>query len=221
MLDANFPRFKGEVGSIETFSFTTIYETAPAATVATATSAGGANAAVARSIAEAVRRLGARGCDLIVTSCGFLAPLQGKLAEIAGAPVIASALNLMPMLRGMYGAAAPIGVLTFNERTLGPAHFSAGWDPNRIEIEGLDHDGPLFRAISGDLAAVTREQAAEDAAAAARRLHLRRPDLAAVVLECTNLSPHREAIARVVDAPIFDLVQAIDWFREAKRRPSG
>ncbi len=47
--------------------------------------------------------------------------------------------------------------------------------------------------------------------AAGRRLLARDPNVAALLLECTNLSPYRQALAAAVNRPVYDLNQAIAW----------
>ena len=68
------------------------------------------------------------------------------------------------------------------------------------------------RTIRLGAATLDRGQMADDVIAAAQRLCARHPDLGAIVLECANMPPYRDALAKVVRLPLFDAAQATAWF---------
>lgn len=214
LLDTRFPRLPGEVGNPETFGFAVRIRRVPAASVARVVRAGPPEPALAAAMIEAGRALADEGADLVVTSCGFLAPLQPALAEALPVPVLSSALVLLPQLRALYGAAATLGVLTFDATKLGPDLLTA-LDAGPLAVAGLEDGRELFPAISMDRETLDPALAEADARAAARALRARAPGLAAAVLECTNLSPYRAAIAEELGRPVYDLVQAVHWHAAA------
>jgi len=210
MLDTRFPRLRGDIGNPESFPFPVVYRRVEAATAGTVVVAGELEPAVADAILGAAQALEREGVNLIATSCGFLGGLQARLQQTLSVPVIASALTLLPFLRALHGPGRPIGVLTFDSRRLSPHHFGPGQDADVI-VEGIEGGDTLYKVIAGDLPELDPAAAEADAVAAAKRLVARHPAMRAVVLECTNLSPYRAAIAEAVGRPVYDLNQAILW----------
>ena len=210
MLATRFPRLKGDIGNPESFPFPVVYKRVEAVTAGSVVVAGELAPGVADAILGAAKALERAGVDLIATSCGFLGGLQGRLQQSLSVPVIASALVLLPFLRALHGPGRPIGVLTFDSRRLSAHHFGPSQDAD-VVIEGIQDGSTLHRVIAEDLPELDRSAAEADALAAARRLVARQPALRALVLECTNLSPYRTAIAAATGRPVYDLNQAILW----------
>lgn len=215
MLNTRFPRLPGDIGNPETFPFPVVYRRVEAATVAAVVRDGAVAPEAAAGLTSAVRDLADKeDVSAIATSCGYLGALQDELQAAAGLPVVASAFALLPFLRQVYGAEASLGVLTFDARRLSPAHFGP-WagpeDAQRIVIEGIETGRELHRVIAGDLPELDRGLAEADVLDAGRRLLARAPEVAALLLECTNLSPYRQALAAAVGRPVYDLNRAIAW----------
>lgn len=209
MLDTRFPRLPGDIGNPASFAFETRYRRVPAARVSSVVTPDAMAPDVTSAILAAARDLEREGARAIATSCGFLGALDDALRAAAGVPVLSSALLLLPFLRTLYGD-RPIGVLTFDGRSLGPRHFGAAGDHGTL-VEGLEDGRELFPVISQDRPVLDAGRGCADACTAAERLVKRQPGLAAILLECTNLSPYRAAIAAAAGKPVHDLVQALHW----------
>ena len=216
MLDTRFPRLPGDIGNPASFDFPVSYQRVSGATVGAVVDTRPLATTLADAMLAAALALRARGVSMIATSCGFLAGLQPRLAEALDVPVLTSSLCLLPALRARHGVDAAIGVLSFSKTRLSPHHFGGDWD-ERLLIEGLDEDCHYARVIAEDRLELDREQAGRDVMAAAARLRARSPRLAAVVLECTNLGPWRDELAACLDAPVHDLVEALQAIAAAGR----
>ena len=46
---------------------------------------------------------------------------------------------------------------------------------------------------------------------AALKMKTDHPELGAIILECTNMSPYAEAIQEAVELPIFSIVNLVEW----------
>ncbi len=215
MLQTRFPRLPGDIGNPETFAGRVLYRPLDGAVVARAVRADGVDPALTHQAVAAAKALAADGAGVIATSCGYLGAIQHDLAEAVDVPVIASALVLLPSLRAIFAGRGPIGILTFDSRRLRPVHFARTFDP-ADPIEGIETGSTLYPAITQDRPDFDRDGAAADALAAAARLADRRPRPAALLLECTNLSPYRARLAAATGLPVFDLVQAIAWLGQAR-----
>lgn len=197
MLDTRFPRPPGDVGHPDAFGVPVRQHVVrgawPGKIVQTA--AGLRAAGVAPAFVRAVQALEAEGARAITTSCGFLVLLQDELQAAARVPVRTSSLLQLPAL---LAGERRVGVLTINAAVLGPEHLHASGVPASrladVVVQGVDPAGEFATAILGNRDTLDTEKARRDVVDAAVALKQREPSLKAVVLECTNLPPYRQAI---------------------------
>lgn len=207
MLNTRFPRLPGDIGNPDSFECPVIYKTVGSARVDSVVTGQNVDPHLAQDILSAAKSLQARNAQIILTSCGFLGNLQGELEAVVSVPVISSALIQIQQLRQSLGPDAKIGVLTFDSGKLSPHHFAGHFDDN-IVIEGIETGVELHRVIANDLPDLDMELAETDAIAATRRLMSRQPEIQSIVLECTNLSPYRDAIKKTANVPVADIISA-------------
>jgi hypothetical protein len=197
MLDTRFPRLPGDVGHPDAFGVPTSWRVVKGAWPdKVVQSAAGLRAArVATAFVQVVRNMEKEGALTITTSCGFLVLLQKELQAAIKVPVITSSLMQLPALL----AAEPrVGVLTISSGKLGIEHLrAAGVLRDRLKdvvVEGVDPAGEFAMSILGNRETMEVAKAGADVVAAAVALKQREPLLQSVVLECTNMPPHRLAI---------------------------
>jgi hypothetical protein len=197
MLDTRFPRPPGDIGHPEAFGVPVRQRVVPGAGPGkiVQTAAGLRAAGVAPAFVQAVRALASEGALAITTSCGFLVLLQQELQAATTVPVVTSSLLQLP---GLLAGQRKAGVLTISSAALGSDHLlAAGVPPERLQdvlIQGVDPAGEFATAILGNRETMDIEKARSDVVAAAMALKQREPSLQAVVLECTNLPPYRQAV---------------------------
>lgn len=209
MLETRFPRPVGDIGNPASFPFDVIYDVVPGAAVGKVITGRGLAPELVDMFAERARGLEREGAKLVTTGCGFLIPHQDALRRAVTVPVVASSLCLLPYLRTVLPPGGQIGILTFDGPKL--AETLSDEDKADLVIEGLENGSELHPVISQDRETLDIEAARADVAAAARRLADRAPDLAAVVLECTNLPPYRDVIDRAFSCRIYDIRDMILW----------
>lgn len=209
MLDTCFPRPPGDVGHPDTFAVPTrrsvVRGAWPQAVVQSG--AGLRAGGVVPAFVEAVKQAERAGALAVTTSCGFLVLLQDELQAAVGVPVRTSSLLQLP---GLLAVHAQVGVLTISAQRLGDEHLlAAGVAPDRLRdvvIEGVAAAGEFASAILGNRPQMDLARAAGDVVDAALALRRRAPALQVVVLECTNMPPHADAIARATGMRCFSLV---------------
>lgn len=207
MLDTRFPRPVGDIGNPDTFPFDVVYHTVPSALVEAVVTDEELPEPLTAAFLAGARELVGSGAGLITTSCGFLSVLQGRLQEEVEVPVVASALNLLPELTASRCAEDLIGVLTFDGTKLTERHLPKV--SCEVRVEGVETGAEIHRVVANDEPALDPCRAEADAIEAAERLCERAPGIAAIVLECTNLAPYRDAIERVSGVPVVDIRHAI------------
>lgn len=211
-LNTNFPRLLGDIGNPESFRYPVVYETIPSATPATVITGEPINPRIKQEIITTAKTLIAHGASIITTSCGFLSPLQSELTNAVKTPVITSSLELLPLLTNLYGGER-VGVITFDSEKLNSHYLSV---PTPAAIEGLRAHDSLRFTIADDLSTIDVQRAESEVRDACVRLLQQAPQIQAVVLECTNLSPFKNSIREQFGCSVFDVVDAIHWLLDSQ-----
>lgn len=215
MLDTRFPRLRGDIGNAKTFSFPVSYLTVRGASPARVVKEG--DPSLLAPFIEGARELERRGCGAIATSCGFLALFQDALASSVGIPVFTSSLLQIPLLSRVFGAGGRIGVMTARAASLTGRHFAqCGAAGVPLAVAGMDSSpefSKVFLEEQGQPASLSLdpERARAELAAAAAKLVAEWPDIRAVVLECTNMPPFRDAIQEACGRPVYDVVTLVEY----------
>lgn len=217
-LDTAFPRPVGDIGNPNTFDFPVRARVVRGAT-ATRVVRGDASALL-EPFVEAGRALAAEGAVAIGTSCGFLAPFQRELAAALPVPFAASALLQLAWLAPLLPAGRRAGVITIDADALGTHHLAAAGAAPDTPVVGLPRDGALARAVFGDARRLDRARIRDEVVDAGLRLRQAVPSLGAIVLECTNLPPYRDALMRAVGVPVHDCNTLLRWLWAGAARPA-
>src|SRR5690606_4745648 len=121
-----------------------------------------------------------------LTSCGFMARHQRRLAGALSVPVATSSLVQLPMVEMALGEGRRAGVITYDAASLTPDIFIAcGADPGS-PVAGVPVDGAFHALIEGG-EPYHKARLEDEIVTAARDLVARNPSLGAIVLECTNM----------------------------------
>ena len=210
VLDTAFPRVRGDVGCADTFSFPVRLKMVECATVDRVVHQ--PSAPLLPAFIAAARELAAGGCVGIVTTCGYLARWQRDLAAALPVPVMTSALLQLPLLERTLPRGLRAGVVTYSAADLSPDLLAGAGARPDTPLAGVDPDSYFGRTIRDGASTLDPAHMAEDTIAAARRLLAAHADVGAVVLECANMPPYRDAVATAVGLPVYDAAQAIRWF---------
>ncbi|MFZ2103255.1 MAG: aspartate/glutamate racemase family protein [Oricola sp.] len=211
MLDARFPRIPGDMGNALTWPFPVLYRVVGDATpdiVVRNGAAGTLDAFVA-----AARDLVRDGADGITTNCGFLALFQDELAEAVGVPVATSSLMQVGLVNRLLPRGKRAGILTISASTLTPLHLMKAGVPEGTPIGTTEGGREFTRAILGNELELDVDLARRDNVDAALALRDANPDLAAIVLECTNMIPYAADIRNATGLPVFSIYNFVSWFQ--------
>ncbi|MFN7643869.1 MAG: aspartate/glutamate racemase family protein [Burkholderiales bacterium] len=217
-LDTAFPRPVGDIGNPNTFDFPMRSRIVRGATAARVVR--GDASALLGPFVDAGRALAAEGAVAIGTSCGFLAPFQRELAAALPVPFAASALLQLAWLAPLLPAGRRAGVITIDADALGAHHLAAAGAAPDTPVVGLPRDGALARAVFGDTARLDLARIRDEVVEAGLRLREAVPSLGAIVLECTNLPPYRDALMRAVGVPVHDCNTLLRWLWAGAARPA-
>jgi Asp/Glu/hydantoin racemase len=211
MLEARFPRIAGDVGNALTWPFPVHYKVVKGASpdrVVRRRAEGLLDAFI-----QGARELIAIGADGITTNCGFLALFQRELAAAVGVPVATSALMQAPLIEQLLPPGRRVGILTISSASLTAEHLEAAGVAADAPVAGTEGGREFSRVILDDEVAMNVAACEQDILDAGAELIRRHPEVAAILLECTNMCPHARALRDRTGLPVFDMVSFVTWFQ--------
>ena len=216
MLEARFARIPGDMGNAATWPFPVLYRVVKGATPERVVLQGAAG--LLPSFLEAAVELVSWGAEAITTNCGFLSLFQRDLAAHVGVPVATSSLLQVPWVQALLPPGKRVGVVTVSAGSLTPAHLAAAGVAADTPVVGTEDGAEFFRVlISGEKQDLDVGLAERDVLDAGRRLMAAHPDVAAVVLECTNMPPYAAALRAALGVPVFDVYTLVGWLQAGVR----
>jgi hypothetical protein len=216
MLDTNFPRPPGDIGNAETFGragipvrYSVVRGASPQRIVRDA------DPSFLRPFIDAASALVSEGAVMLSTSCGFLAAYQDALADAVPVPVITSSI--------LQCRDHPLpGIVTFDAASLTPSILAAAKVPAGTPVQGVEPGCEFHTRILGNHAELDFGKAEADVVNAAKALVAAHPNIETIVLECTNMPPYREAVARATGRSVFDIeTLVISRWRELTPRQAS
>ena len=211
MLEARFPRIPGDMGNARSWPFPVHYRIVRNASpdrVVRRQAEGLLDVFV-----EAAQELVSDGVDGITTNCGFLSLFQHELADAVGVPVATSSLMQVAMVNGLLPRTRKAGILTISGSTLSEEHLSKAGVPEGTPIASTEGGREFTRVILNDEDQMDVAAARIDNVDAAKQLVAENPDLGAIVLECTNMTPYAADIRAAVNLPVFSMESFVCWFQ--------
>ena len=206
-LDTSFPRIPGDIGSPETWRAGLDIHVVPELSVARVINSD-PGATDMTTVETAMDR--ARG-DILTTSCGFLCYWQDRLAAQTARPFVSSALLALPDLRRRF-ADDELAILTFNADVLTSPAFAPSLGGFAGPVAGLAKESHLRQVIANDLPALDRQRAEDEIVRLVDGL-CAAGGVRALLLECTNLPPYKQALKARFDIEIFDILTLIDGMK--------
>ncbi|MEO1330798.1 MAG: aspartate/glutamate racemase family protein [Pseudomonadota bacterium] len=210
MLEARFPRIPGDMGNALTWDFPAHYKIVRGASPDRVVRKGAEG--LLPAFIDAAHELVSDGVDGITTNCGFLSLFQDDLAEAVGVPVATSSLMQVELVARTLPKGRVPGVLTISASTLTPAHLAAARVPEETPIGSTEGGRAFTRAILGNEELLDVGQARADNIDAARALQADHPNLGAIVLECTNMTPYAADIRAATGLPVYSIETFMRWF---------
>jgi hypothetical protein len=216
MLEARFPRIPGDMGNATTWPFPVLYRVVRGASPDRVVLQGAQG--LLPGFIEAAQDLVRLGAEAITTNCGFLCLFQKELAAAVGVPVATSSLMQVPWLQAALPPGKRVGIVTISAASLTPAHLRSVGVPLDTPLVGTEHGREFFRVIvKGEKDDMDVALAEQDVVDAGKALVSRNPDVAAIVLECTNMPPYAAALRAAVNLPVYDIYSMITWFHAGLR----
>jgi hypothetical protein len=159
---------------------------------------------------------------VITANCGLIALLQRELSAAVSVPVVTSALLSVPTVHAITGG-RPIGVLTFFTHAVDEKNFQAsGWSSKDITVVlGGVGESPAWLEFleTKTLNSALRARMRADLLSTVGLMLEERPDLGAIVCECTMIPAVLDDVRPHVPVPVFDILTTLDWAMTGFSRP--
>ncbi|WP_319412738.1 hypothetical protein [uncultured Cohaesibacter sp.] len=136
------------------------------------------------------------------------------MEEQLSIPVMLSALSLYRGIRAR-NPEGPVAILTASAASLGPSVLAAvDIDPDGVVICGME-DCPAFadailRPKHSQSHHLDQEAIEKDILRKGQMMLASHPDICAFLLECGNLPPYQEALAKATGKPVFSIIDGVN-----------
>jgi hypothetical protein len=223
-LRANLPMIPGNMGNYTTFDFPVLGREMNVNNVMDVM-APKPTKNFTDGIVEAAKWLELQGVSAIMGVCGFFGTYQKVVQDRIDTPFFSSSLMMTPMIVQSLPRNKKVGVLTANGPLLasGQAMENCGLSrelqASRVVIESLENDKEFAKAMALEGSYnVARVEA--DVLKGTKRLLKKDKDIAVIMLECTELSPHAVAVQKMAKMPVWDFTSLTKWiYSGCVRRP--
>ena len=217
MLDTHFPRVSGDIGNATSFRFPVAYRIVKEANSSNVVL--NPDPKIIEPFIKAAKELEAEGCRCVVTSCGFMAIFHREIAAALSIPVISSSLLQARLVSSLVGG-RKIGILTAKASSLTDLHYAGvGIEDVDKVVYGIEHT-EFGKTFFNGADHIDIAQAEDDMVATAKTMLMEHPDVAAIVLECTNMPPFSHAIREATGLPVFDVIGLINYVHDALTAPA-
>ncbi len=204
-LESYFPKPAGHIKHPASFDFPILYKTVQGATIDRLIRE--QDPELLKPFIEAAQELEREGVKAITGSCGFLALHQKEIADAVSVPVFMSSLIQVPLVSRFLKHGQKVGVVVANSEALTEAHLKGvGISDEPIVITGMQHQQQFAEVIlRGDTKDLNMELFEEELTFVVQSMLDENPEVAAIVLECTDLSHFAPKLQNKFNLPIFDL----------------
>lgn len=215
ILNTCYPCIPGNVGNATSFPFPVRYKEVSEASINGLINH--RDPALIQPFVDGARELEAEGVRAIAGACGFMALFQREIAEAVQIPVCMSSLLQIPFIRQILPGHKQIGIVTANAGALTDRHFEAVGVPDQsaLVIQGLEHSNEFREAILEEKGTLDSDLMQREVVEAARTMVSSNPDIATIVLECSDLPPFAHAVQEAVTLPVFDFNTMIKHIQTA------
>jgi len=145
--------------------------------------------------------------------------------EAVRIPVWMSSLVQLPVIAAGLAPSRPIAIITANSENLTPEFMTRAGVAvrNPVVICGMQRMPEFRSSVLEEKGSIDAALIEEEIVGLARQVKEKRPDLGAVLLECSMLPPYAKAVQDAVGVPVFDFITMIDFLYAAthQRRYEG
>lgn len=219
-IDTWYPLVPGNVVNACTYNFPVLFKILRGVSVEQIMSG---DPALLDLLIKGGRELIEQGVRAIVGACGSFANYQKEAAAVFEVPTFMSSMLQVPLILRSLRPSQKLGVVAASAAALTPKVFSQCGitDPSRLvitEAKGL----PEFDKLLNCAGRFDSHKMEQEMIELTRGCAKNNPEIAAILLQCSDMPPYAWAIQNAMKLPVFDMTTLIDWLHSAVvRKPFG
>ena len=224
-MHVNLAMIPGNMGNATTFDFPILYRRMNARDVADVM-AEEPTQNFADAVVEAAQWLELQGVRAIMGNCGFFGGYQNEVKARINVPFFSSSLMMLPMMVHSMPGNKKVGVITANgpqlikTQAIQNCGLSLDAKENRIVVMGCENGKEFSTSIMANTGRYNPAKVEQEIADVARQMLAENDDIGAILLECTELSPHAVAVQEATRLPVWDYTTLTKWiYSGCIRRP--
>ncbi|NLH94758.1 MAG: aspartate/glutamate racemase family protein [Synergistaceae bacterium] len=215
ILDCAYPCVPGNVGNATTFPFPVRYKEVRGSSIERLLNE--RDPELLKPFIDGARELEAEGVRAITGACGFMALFQKQVAEAVEIPVFLSSLLQVPFICRTLTSKQKVGIITANAGVLTDEHFeNVGITKEMpIVVYGMEDQEEFRTSILEEKGTLDSDLIEKEVVGVAQRMVQEHPEVAAILLECSDLPPYAAAVHAATGRPVFDFITMIKYVHSA------
>ena len=218
VIDIWYPLMPGNVANATSFDFPVLYKILKGASIEQIFCG---DPALLDLVIQGGNELIQQGVRCIVGACGSFAYYQKEAAKAFKVPTFLSSMLQVPFILQSLQPEQKLGIIAASVEALTPKVFEQCHitDPSRLVITGAK-DLPEFQGLLQCTGRFNSHKLEQEVVGLARQFVGEHPEIAALLLQCSDLPPYAWAIQKELRLPVFDMITLINWLYNAVvRRP--
>lgn len=215
LLDVWYPMLPGNVVNAYTYDYPVRLKLVPGASQKRVHSG---DPTLLEDLIKAGKELEMEGVRAVCAACGYFGHFQAQMAAALDVPVYLSSLIQIPWIKMGLKPDQKIGVLCADLPSLTPKILkNCGVDDPwaYVVAKGLG-DLPEFSAIlRSDRGHFDNKALRNEIVTTAEALVKENSDVAAILLECSDMPPYSSDVQRAVNLPVYDFITMINWIHHS------
>ncbi len=199
----------GNVANARSFNFPVLYEVLEGIS---ANQIMEGDSAVGEHVIAAGQNLVKRGVRIVLGACGSFANYQKNTAAALPVPTFLTVMMQIPWILPSLKSEQKIGVIAAAASALTPKVFDQAGitDPGRLVIDEAIKLESIIKMEECE-ADFDPGKLAKDMARLAKQMVTNNPEIAVVLIQCSDLPPFAAAIQDAVQLPVFDMTSLVEW----------
>jgi Asp/Glu/Hydantoin racemase. len=215
ILDCAYPCVPGNVGNATTYSFPVRFKEVRGSSIERLLNE--RDPELLKPFIEGAKELEAEGVRAITGACGFMALFQKQVAESVEIPVFLSSLLQVPFICRTLTSKQKVGIITANASCLTDEHYqNVGITKDMpIVIYGMEEQDEFRTSVLEEKGTMDSDLVEKEVVGVAEKMVREHPEVAAIVLECSDLPPYAAAVHAATGRPVFDFITMIKYVHSA------
>ncbi len=223
VLNSQIPCPPGHITNAWTFDFPVHYLQVDEAGLDEVVNKG--DQSIVEAIIKGAKQLELDGCRAIMADCGYFGHYQKQIAASVDVPVYMSGVIQASWIAIALKPDQKVGIICANKDGISDQMFEACGVSEEVRkrcvVRGAGAK-PEFEKLLADYGELDFEIIKNEVVEIAVEMTTEHPEIGAILLECTDMSPYSYAVQAAVNLPVYDAVTLLKYVNSVvTHRPYG